>query len=476
MQYALLAVLIGLIIAQFVIVWKASPNWRWYQMIPVAVLPILTVAFLFPTAAALKARSAWHQLYEGQEKQLKTLLKENKELRDGSESDPEAGDGALPLARLLRRLGLEAGRRWRPMSLAGAQFDNNVQIQLQQAGGGVVPGEPVDGEAAPPAGPLIPEGLTVYGFGEGPTPTAPMALPIFYLGEFRVVTSTPTAMTLEPTSPLTPAQRTAIETRQASTWSVYELLPLDGHVPFVAEGSVPDDDNLFGRMDTQLIGQLLGNKATEATLREYVRDGTRRQADDPPSTHWVKIKFLKKTEIEVNSSDPTEALFGGFFDGSGRAVDGRLQTGEDKIVFEIDDQLVVKKEAADALISDGSALPLNDYFVRPLNDYRYVLRKIRLRLAELEIRSGELRYEARVLQEAIDATTTAIAANQSEKLKLEQDQIQTEKEAAAMNSYNERLTEQVNDKRRTLVNLYRSNLQLESELQAATEQIVQQRR
>ena len=485
MQYALLAVLIGMVIAQFVIVWKASPNWRWYQITPVVLTTILTVAFLFPTAASLKSRSAWHKVKEEQEDRLDKLIAENRELRYGNAADPEASDGALPLARSLQNLGLEAGRRWRPMNLVGAQFDGGIQIQLQQAvaamglgGDPAAGGDPADGgegEAAAEDGPLIPEGLTVYGFGEGPSATAPVAVPIFYLGEYQVVSATATAMTLVPTSPLTAAQRTAIEQRQASTWSVYELLPLDGHMPFVADGSVPDDDNLFGRMDTQLIQQLLANKVSEATLREYVRDGTRSQPDDPPATRWVKIAFIKKTPVEVNSSDPSEALFGGFFDGSGRAVDGRLQTGDDKVTFDVDDELVVKKEAADLLISDGSAKLLDTYFVRPLNDYRYVLRKIRLRLAELQIRSGELRYEAKVLQEAIDSTTNAIASNQSEKLKLEQDQIQTEKEAAAMRDYNERLTGEVNDKRRSLVGLYRSNLQLATELQQVSERIVEQR-
>ena len=54
MQYVLLLVLIVVVIAQAILVWKAAPHWRWYQITPVVITTILAVIFVFPVAGALK--------------------------------------------------------------------------------------------------------------------------------------------------------------------------------------------------------------------------------------------------------------------------------------------------------------------------------------------------------------------------------------------------------------------------------------
>ena len=46
--------LLGVIlIGFFVVVWKASPNWRWYNIVAVCITMILSVLFIFPTAGVL---------------------------------------------------------------------------------------------------------------------------------------------------------------------------------------------------------------------------------------------------------------------------------------------------------------------------------------------------------------------------------------------------------------------------------------
>ncbi|SMP73192.1 hypothetical protein SAMN06265222_11648 [Neorhodopirellula lusitana] len=474
MHYALLGFLILLVIAQAVLLWKAKDSWRWHQMIAIITVTILGVVFVFPLAGALKSRSAWHKVKKDLDAQLAQVQAEQLELRYGDPNSPLAQDGVLAMAQRLSKLGTEAGRRWRGLRLTNQNFGDQPSIVLTQpsqaTGAEGVPEDAAedgaDGEDNPVAQqPLIPEGMVVYGFGEGQQPGLDQMIPVFYLGEFRVTASTPNQITLTTTGPLLPRQQQAITSGQASSWSIYELLPLDGHEPFIAEGSVPDDDNVFGRVDDELINRLLGKTSDEARQR-YLRDGSRSQPDDRPLTRWVKVEFTKPHTIVVDSPDQRGALDGGYFDGSGRAVDSRLQAGaEGKVKFAKGDLLVVKEEAASALQQEGVARLVDTYYLRSLNDYRFVLRRIRLRLAELSTRTEELNFERDILQRAVDATVKMLGEYQTDKLKLEQDLAQTETERKAIEDYNLGLRETVAGMKKDLVRLYRSNQSLEGELE-----------
>ena len=85
------------------------------------------------------------------------------------------------------------------------------------------------------------------------------ALPNYYLGEFKVTTSQAGQVTLSPTLPLEPAQIEMIKSGGATTWALYELLPLDSHTAFAAPGSKPgtDEEAIYGRMDKEALSTLL---------------------------------------------------------------------------------------------------------------------------------------------------------------------------------------------------------------------------
>ncbi|EMI52180.1 coiled-coil domain-containing protein [Rhodopirellula sallentina] len=475
MQYALLGLLVILVLVQAFLLWKARTEWRWYEITAIIVTTILAVVFVFPVAGALKSRSEWHKVKENLDARLAKAKAEQKELRDGDRNNPLSDQGALPLAQKLAAIGIEAGRRWRGLRFNNANFNGQPTIVLSKAPEADNGNDPLD---APPAGdggeageedaeplPLIPESMVVYGFGEGRGPNIEVPVPTRFLGEFRVTASSPTQVTLTPTGPLLPEQQRLIEQGNARSWSVYELLPLDGHGPFIAEGSAPDDDNIFGRVDDQLINAILQN-ASEETRRNYLRDGARSLPDDEPLSRWVKIEFTKNHTITVDSPDQYSALEGGFFDGSGRAVDSRLQVGDKgQVQFAKGDLLVVKEEAATALRAEGVARLVDEYYLRPLNDYRFVLRRIRLRIAELDNRAVQLNFEKDVLQKAIDATVKMLASYQTDKLLLEQDFEQFEKERKALEDYNKNLRANSKATREKLVRLYRSNQALEEELE-----------
>lgn len=471
-----------LLIGFFVVVWKASPNWRWYNIVAVCITMILGVAFLFPTAGVLKSRSEWHQIKEKLEVQLAEVEAEQSLIKYGDMQDPNYGKGVIELGVELSKVGIEAGRRWRNLVM---QQMNNNQVILgkppQNVGG--VAGVPADAAAAPaanPAEPLVPVGMVVYGFGEAPDASQRL-LPTVYLGEYRVTASTPDTVTLSPTSSLEPAQRFALQNLRQPPWTLYELLPPDSHEPFIAPGSEQNDDFFFGRVDADLLDGLFQQASmltrnpqattnqvsptSAASLTTYKEDGRRATDDDPPTSRWSMIEFIQTHKIEVDSPEQRGALVGGFFDLNGRAVDSRLQRpDENEVTFKKGDRILMKEEAADELINQGVAELRDRYYLRPLNDYRYVLRRVRLRINELASRKKELDFEQQVLEKAISKTEGMLVENQGIKLKLEQDLEQFEIEKVAIEDYAGKMREQVEQMRREMAQLHQHNLLLEEEI------------
>jgi hypothetical protein len=458
MKFVILLVLLALFIAFVVMVVKAAKNWRWYHITAAVITMLLAMVLLFPTAGTLKSRQAWHKIKEELETRLASVKEENERLQYGDPGNAGGEMGLKDLALELSKLGTEAGRRWR--NLAMTSGDPTGQIALRTTAQTVVPGQDPAGAEPDASGPLVPVGLVVYGFAEGSFQGVDRPVPTAYLGEFKVTASQPTTVTLTPTSELERNQAQAISSGRAGSWSLYEMLPLDGHAPFIAEGSKPDDDNILGRVNEELINTILSN-ASEETRAEYLRDGQRGTPEDP-SARWVKIRFDESYTAEVDSPDELGALEGGFFDNAGRAVDSRLQRGDDGTVsFNEGDTLIVKEEAARLLINQENVASLVDtYYLRPLNDYRYLLRRTRLQIEELETRIAEMQYEKQVLESAVAATVDMLAKGQEERLKLEQDLAQYEVENTALEEYHDQLRQQLRQVKEASSLLYRSNFNL----------------
>ena len=468
MKFAILGVLIILSIAFLVVLWKAAKFWRWYQIVPALFTMVLAIVFVFPTATVLKSRSKWHQLKEQLEVQAEQVSSEQLILKYGDRSDASAGEGLLDLSQRMSKLAIEAGRRWRGLRLQN-QTPDSIVLSAPPAAVAVAPGIPADDDAAAapaPAGPLVPAELIVYGFAEGRVANSTSPVPLYYLGEFRVTASNANQITIKPIATLEPGQLQQISSGQATSWSLYEMLPLDGHEPFLAEGSEENEDNRFGRVDDVLVKSLLGNKVRDETLQSYLRDGQRATDDDPPASRWMKIEFTEKHSIDVDSTTQQAALDGGFFDASGRAIDTRLQRGgeDGSVKFVAGDLIYVKEEAGKHLIEIGKARLVDNYYVRPLNDYRVVLRRLRLRLTESQRRKEKLNFEQQQISDAIAATVKMIEANQDEKLKGEQDFGQLQAEVKAVTEFL-KLTQQGLDKTRDRSRqLYLENQRLEQEI------------
>lgn len=457
MKFVILAILLAMLIAFIVMVVKASKNWRWYHITSAVLAMLLAIIFLFPTARVLKSRSEWHKIKEKLEAQLVSVEDEHRRLQYGDADDPTASEGVKSLSLQLSNIGTEAGRRWRSLVMAGADPSGQVTLRANTDQG--IPGQPAADEN--PTGPLIPTGLVVYGFAEGKFRDLEQPVPMLYLGEFKVVASQPTVVTITPTFPLEQNQRDAIASGRAQSWSLYEMLPLDGHEPFIAEGSKPDDDNLLGRVDDELVNMILRANREESnkeTIAKYLQDGQRGSPEDP-AARWIKVRFDKKYTIDVDSPEQRGALEGGFFDNNGRAVDSSLQRSDGgSISFAVGDTLVVKEEAAKLLIDQEKVASLVDtYYLRPLNDYRYVLRRIRLQIGELDVRIAEMEYEKQVLDAATAATVSMLEKGQIEKLKLEQDLAQHQVENVALRSLFNEVREDLRKMKEASSALYRDN-------------------
>ncbi len=483
MSIALIVIFVVAVIAQGVLLWKGRGGWRWFHITSQVLTLMLAIAILFPTAGVLSSRNAWNKVKEELDARLAKAEAEQKLIKYGDPADPAAGEGIMDLQSRLQRVSLEAGRRWPSLQLQNAAAGTVTLSTPAPAQPEVAPG--LEGEAAPeapaaapaaPAQPLVPQGLVVYGFAEGEEPGVSVPVPVFYLGEFKVTASTPTQVTLAPVGTQEPVQVQAIAGGRAQSWTLYELVPLDGHNQFIAAGSdqTENNDNIFGRVDEEMVKRLLGNNVSPATLDKYLRDGSRSRQDDPPATRWVKIEFTKNYQITVDSPEKRNVLDGGFFDPSGQSVDSRLQRVADDggvAKFDVGDQLVVKEEAAAAMIEEGVAKLLDTYFVRELNDYRVLLQRTRLRITELAIRQGELEYEQKVLEDAIAATNTMLTANQEAKLMLEKDLAQIQKERSVIRTYTDDIEQKVGQTRENLVALYRENLQLAAKLREIHQKI-----
>ncbi|KAA5543779.1 hypothetical protein FYK55_11415 [Roseiconus nitratireducens] len=466
MKFAILALLIVVFIAFVVMVVKAAKEWRWYHITSAVIAMLMAMILLFPTAGVLKSRQAWHKLKEDLEVQLERVKQERQTLQYGDADDAEGNQGVKDLSLELSKIGTEAGRRWRNLGVVNVDANGQVTLRkVTQAAEGTVPGVDPEANAPEVETPLVPVGLVVYGFAETNFPGADRPVPTVYLGEFRVTASAPESVTVVPTIQLERNQADAIASGRAKMWSLYELLPLDGHEAFIAEGSKADDDNVLGRVDDQLVKNLLKN-ASPQTLQSYLNDGKRGSPEDP-AARWVKIEFTKKYTIDVDSPDELGALEGGFFDNNGRAVDSRLQRADGgSISFSPGDVLVVKEEAAKQLVDQEKVASLVDtYYLRPLNDYRYALRRIRLQIKELDIRIAEMEYEKKVLETATAATVAMLEKRQIEKLKLEQDLAQYQVENSALQSYHSDIREQLRQMNEAASSLYRSNFELLRQIQ-----------
>ncbi len=172
-----------------------------------------------------------------------------------------------------------------------------------------------------------------------------LALPGIYVGQFVVVKAEPTAITLQPIRPLDERQQAALQTQ--ADWTLYEILPADGH------------DVFAGMTEETILSLFPADESIPAdkfrdAVREYVRDNTNAENQDPPERIHSKVKFVADHTIQVDIEGEAVVEDDRAYDSRGRAIPQELRQGH-PTEFKAGDVVEFDSVTAKRLVDQGVA-------------------------------------------------------------------------------------------------------------------------
>jgi hypothetical protein len=475
-------VLISLIVFIIALV-KSYKAWGALHTVLLSLLFVECWTFIFVTSAVSHVRIAYTKAHDTLVAKIDKLSKTLDSEMYGDRIDPSLNlEKFLPLANEVNRIALERGRVWRGALKQGVG-PNGITLQLPPSVTNVPPPAPATGNTPAPATPAntdagLAKDSVVYLFGENKL--AMGLVPTVYLGEFSVVDAKDSSITLRPTAPPTPIQVRAFQ--GSETCAVYEVLPIDSHTVFAAEGSKADEENgAFGRMDKAGIEELFATveaqlpppadpKAAEArkakTLQSYLLDGSPAPDQTLPEMLAYRVKFLKDHTVDVDAKGTRAANDGGFFDREGRAVDLKLKLESENgtATFKKDETLLLEAAAAKELEAQGIVSVEAKIFVRPLNDYEFAFREMRRMTTKAK---QDLLLVSRELDEItqtfkVVSEQEILRAEEGKKLTL--DKTQYEKELEVISNVGNELAQQIDQTKAGLSQLYGRMVSLHSQL------------
>lgn len=435
----ILVILISLVLFIIFLV-KSARDWGALQAVFLSILFIESWVFVVFSAGVHNTRVKDTVDASQQSQKLKKASADLEIRRYGSASDPEDKlEAVVPVQGKLDRLTIDRGRVWRQAVYVG-QVQGKDQFQLNLQSAPAAPADPNNPNAAQPvaapASRTLPVNMVVYGFQEQLSSEG-YPLPVFYLGEYKVVVSDEATglVTLEPTRAMLPLHLERIK-QGLESWTLYELLPIDSHHAFVAEGSSASDEMIFGKPDEDKIKELLANSPAEV-VDAYINDGQKARDNDPPETLWALISLIKSLKSDVDSPENADAGQSSYFDSLGRAVDERLRKGEEVTLDPSnlkDDRIVVIDSEAKKLIGDGTAKLVSPVFVRPLNDYEELFNNHARREYELAERIKYYQHQTSLINAANQDGQNMLTEQQKENQLLDADLGNYKKEIDVLNS------------------------------------------
>ena len=192
--------------------------------------------------------------------------------------------------------------------------------------------------------------------------------------------------------------------------------------------------------------------------------------NDPPDNIWIKVKFTKAHQMEVDA--PVAIEWTDIpFDSQGRAVWHRLRRAGSaadpgKADFAAGEIAVFDRQTAEKLIADSVATLEGRVFKRTLFDFDTKFRLAYLRFVELNTRIGALTLDIQAVQASKDKADAQAALVEDYKAKLTDDLAKVRFELAEVTKYRESLAARVGEVRTELSQLYVSNRKLAAELAA----------
>jgi hypothetical protein len=259
-----LYVLLGLVLASFVIAFFSARTWQWGHVIVVVGIGLATFGFIILAAETLRINNVYRSAIARKTAELEKITARNNALEMGTENAnviaelrneqepavvmPENAESISSLDDLDHEILLATrvrGRVWRKVAPAG----------VDQAG--------VKVTIPAPAG--LKTDTVVYLFEEGPAQLpaadgAPQGKQ--YLGEFQVKNATGQQATLVPVQPLDQFELKRL-TASRAPWVIYETMP-------------PDRPAIFAGMTEEQLKQ----KLPPQSAQEYIRHGKEATTDD----------------------------------------------------------------------------------------------------------------------------------------------------------------------------------------------------
>lgn len=446
-----------------VMCWK---TWRFTHIFFAFLTFAGCVTFLIFAAFVLKTHNAWRTHYEAYAKEVEKAEAEEAKFLHGSLLEvAQTQESIRQLAAELSRVQIDRGRVWRECTPLAAVDNDTLRVRTVPAS--------LPQNATPTPNGIAPQAV-LYLFAEAEV--ARWKVPVFYLGEFSVDAATESEVTVTATLPSEPDQiqriGQGINSQGQETWALYEIMPLDGHEVLAAMDA--DEKMLVGLELDELKTYVpkhpdWSDDRYRQFLEQYYRFNREATDDDPPDNTWVLVKFVKTHSIVVDS-DAEQSLLEGdgrYFDSSGRAVEGRVRSGEEggTVEFEVGDTAVFDLETAEnTLIAQGICEKVKTLYRRPLHDYERFFREARYRHIDLDDSITRVNREVATLQAVKAKADEQIAFRSDEKIKLEKDLTGFKQEQAEATNYRAAREAEWKKTLQQLSVLYRTNNQLAIEL------------
>jgi hypothetical protein len=433
-----------LVIFFFVMIAFSTRTWRFAHIFFLVLCFMGALTFTVFAAMTLKTHMAWRTEVNKLDADLEQQLAAKEIIQFGDVK--KVLDQEVNLRSVKAEIGrilIDRGRVWN--NCVPGNFDG-MSVTVQTA-----PLNPADGQAVRPNN-IQPQAV-LHLFKEVNNADG-FRVPGAYLGEFSATAVTETSVTLQPTIPLDEQQLAAIKTNDSPAWMIYEILPIDGHEFFKGMSR----EQLMALMPQGNIPQA----TYDAMIEAYVRNGTPALPDDPPLDVWVKVKFVKKKSVVVDSPNAniTELKF---FDADGRSLAPRLRRGE-TVEFEIGDTAILDKQTAEQWNAAGDVEVQESIFMRPLNDYALIYHNLFRDRETLRQNIDIVTRDTQSLQESAKLCAAQIQVRKAEQAKLEADLEQFQTEQKQLEQLETALTAKSQALRKQLQETYLLNQQLAAEL------------
>jgi len=427
-------------------------TWRWPDILAGILVLIAALSFVFLLSLSLKTRREWVKTVAKERSDNDRLKAQNRRLLWGEDNEGalSGDDNLTSISTKLSRVLLDRGRVWRDtVPSVGPNDTFNITI----------PGA----DAANPH--QITPRFILYLFRENDVTVEgiPLNVPTNYIGEFEVVAVAENSVQVRPIL-YSPGLRAVLEAQGANftqvfsdyyvkqgdkgfEWSLYETLPIDDHLIFSIPDSEPDlaavGEPAFGKPEDKAVNEiveLVTNKdiyspreitpeMKQAMKNMYLHDGERADPEkDAAQQIYTKVR-LSKEYVDKVDTDVGAAGTGNlqFFDSQGRTVADFLRTEEEpgktkgEITLPKDSVILVPQAQATIMIRDGVGAPVENVYLRPLNDYSTAIRSSYERLLDSRLKQRSTQRNLDLLTTANQALGRMLQQKQDERLKLEAD-------------------------------------------------------